>query len=514
MIPLKEEPKVNAAFCFSDEDAQLLLSCQAAIAQAGNTVIASAQHENLLAHYTRSMLAEINRSSSAVAIRRMPKTNDSLLEALNAQIASLNLSALQAKRVVKTREIWLYELPGPAQSDLLQVAANMVRQFKAAGISIIVHSRQARPDSPHLHKLAERLRAKHVVFQTPDEEQCRKLAASAKGSSEAGQVNQLIRSFGITLESDETATLESMPANTDLADLMQRAGQKLPASNIDSAASNANQSAVRAKTAKAKTAKVMTGPATDRPAKAPMLPRSVSNLRMLVSCGIACLLVVGLYLSPSFDAYATLTQAVNWGQAQLHSAQTNSAEVPNTEAAASDVLAQAAAKVALALPGLNSENTNTAEQTPVQTQQDAAPRNTQAIADEAMILAQRPTTTESTAANTAPANRQANASEASLMTLFPVATPQSSPRPQPTLAFPPGVYVQHASFRLPQSALIWKNNNNQLPGVKVAAKGQRFVTVSGPFVDREQASQYLVEFGINASPYFISGQALRAQAPI
>mgnify|MGYP007000258939 len=87
---------------------QLLLSCQATIAQAGNTVIASARHENLLAHYTRSMLAEINRSSSStVAIRRMPKTNDSLLETLNEHIATLNLSALQAKRVVKTREIWL-----------------------------------------------------------------------------------------------------------------------------------------------------------------------------------------------------------------------------------------------------------------------------------------------------------------------------------------------------------------------------------------------------------------------
>ena len=484
MIPLKEEPKVNAALCFSDEDAQLLLSCQATIAQAGNTVIASARHENLLAHYTRSMLAAINRSSSStVVIRRMPKTNDSLLETLNEHIATLNLSVLQAKRVVKTREIWIYELPGPAQADLLQVAANLVRQFKAAGISIIVHSRQARPDSPHLHKLAERLRAKHVAFQTPDEEQCRKLAASAKGSSEAGQVNQLIRSFGITLESDETADLESMRATTDLAELMQRAGQKLAVPKINSAASNANQYAASAKTAKTKSAKAETGPVNDRPTKAPVLPRGVSNLRMLVSSGIACLLVVGLYLSPSVDTHATFIQAVSWGQAQLqsvqmNSVQTNSVEAANIEAVASDVLP-------LTLPGFNAENTKAAEQIPVQTQQDAAPPIP-----------------------------QTNDSEASLMALFPVATPQLSSRQKPTPVFQPGVYVQHASFRLPQSALIWKNNNSQLPGVKVAAKGQRFVTVSGPFVDRDQASQYLAEFGINVSPYFISGDVLRAQAPI
>ena len=56
MIPLKEEPTINAALCFSEEDAQTLLRCQAALAHAGNVVIASARHENLLAHYTLSLI--------------------------------------------------------------------------------------------------------------------------------------------------------------------------------------------------------------------------------------------------------------------------------------------------------------------------------------------------------------------------------------------------------------------------------------------------------------------------
>jgi hypothetical protein len=137
MIPLKEEPTLNAALCFSEEDAQTLLGCQASLAHAGNVVIASARHENLLAHYTRTILAEINKASgfaeAKVAIRRMPKSSDGLLERLNAHLAAMDIAALQAKRIVKTREIWLYELPGPAQSELLQMAANMVRQFKAAG---------------------------------------------------------------------------------------------------------------------------------------------------------------------------------------------------------------------------------------------------------------------------------------------------------------------------------------------------------------------------------------------
>ena len=107
MIPLKEEPTINAALCFSEEDAHALLGCQASLAHAGNVVIASARQENLLAHYTRTVLAEINKASgfadAKVAIRRMPKSSDGLLERLNDQLAAMDVATLQAKRIVKTR---------------------------------------------------------------------------------------------------------------------------------------------------------------------------------------------------------------------------------------------------------------------------------------------------------------------------------------------------------------------------------------------------------------------------
>ena len=100
MIPLKEEPTINAALCFSEEDEQTLLRCQAALAHAGNVVIASARHENLLAHYTRTMLAEMNQASgfsdTKVAVKRMPKSSDGLLERLNEHLASMDIAALQS----------------------------------------------------------------------------------------------------------------------------------------------------------------------------------------------------------------------------------------------------------------------------------------------------------------------------------------------------------------------------------------------------------------------------------
>jgi hypothetical protein len=502
MIPLKEEPTLNAALCFSEEDAQTLLGCQASLAHAGNVVIASARHENLLAHYTRTILAEINKASgfaeAKVAIRRMPKSSDGLLERLNAHLAAMDIAALQAKRIVKTREIWLYELPGPAQSELLQMAANMVRQFKAAGIAIIVHSRQARPESPHLQKLAERLRAQHVVFQTPSEAQCQVLAETAKGRPEAGQIQQLIRSLGVTVEYDESANLSELPAASDLSKLMRRAEQMLPAREPAQALDSSATAAL---------------PSTNKKTlQAPKPPISgVSNTRVLACSGIACLLIVGLYFSPNADFFrwagsttsALTSNASAWLSEQVAAPQTTPAAIPKVQEDAQGELVSRV-NMPIAKPDLAAPQVAAA---------DEAEPNTP-LPNNAAISTQQP--------QTAAGPRVVDAEEG-LKALFPVVTPLvasnavnaagPAERPRPT-AFEPGVYVQHASFRLPQSALIWRNNNNQLPGVKVAVKADRFVTVSGPFVDRRQARDYLTQFGITAQPYFIEGGVLRNSGQI
>ena len=502
MIPLKEEPTINAALCFSEEDAQTLLRCQAALAHAGNVVIASARHENLLAHYTRTLLAEINQASgfsdAKVSIRKMPKSSDGLLERLNEHLASMDIAALQSRRIVKTREVWLYELPGPSQSELLQMAANMVRQFKAAGVSVIVHSRQARPDSPHLQKLAERLRAQHAVFQTPDEVQCKALAEVVKGRPEAGQVQQLIRSLGVTVEYDEAANLADMQVASSLSNLIQKAEQGLPLRPQ----AQAPVSTESAKPASISAQKV-------EPPKPPI--SGVSNTRILASSGIACLLIVGLYFTPNADFFRWVgsvssnlsSSAEDWFGSQMAMFET-----------ATDTQGPSAS--AINIPLQTPEKTDTQDARVDTAETGASTSTTRGQVDQAAIT-QGPELTPEV---------QAMDPEEGLKTLFPVAAPitsanvtqiptRSAPvEPAGAIAFEPGVYVQHASFRLPQSALIWRNNNNELPGVKVAAKGERFVTVSGPFVNRDQALDYLTQFGITAQPYFVDGGMLRGSGQI
>ena len=487
MIPLKEEPNVSSTLCFSDEDAEQLLSCQNTIVHAGNVLITAARHENLLAHYTRTMLAEINQSaSSTVAIRRMPKTREGLLDGLNEHLTSLDMASVETKRAVKTREIWLYELPGPAQSDLLQMAAKMIGQFTAAGVSIIVHSRQARPDSPHLQKLAERLRAKHVVFQAPNEEQCRRLSESAKGRPEAAQINQLIRSLGVSIEHEEAGALADLSSEPSLIQLMQKAEESLPV--VKKVPQRGQRPQPSPTPARAKTATV-------NPA-----PSGVSNARIVISSGIACMLIVGLYVSPNLDPYAALGKGVNWIQTKIFEATAFSAvteDQPVVARVIDPVSAQEAppkaAPIAAKVPAITDQSLVLLEPAAPVSAMDSEPP----LAQSTMTSSAKTESRSSTSAD----------AEEGLKALFPVAKPESP-------SVEPGIYVQHASFRLPQSAVIWKSNNSQLPGVKVAAKGERFVTVSGPFVDRRQAVQYLADFGVTARPYFIDSDMLSMQTRI
>ncbi len=486
MIPLKEEPTVNAALCFSDDDAEALASCQSHIALAGNVILASARHENLLAHYTRTLLAGLNEfADKSVAIRRMPKSSDGLLERLNEHLNSLDISALQTKRVVKTREIWLYELPGPAESELLQMAAKMVGQFKAAGVSIVVHSRQARPDSPHLQKLARRMRAKPVVFQTPTEEQCKALAEKARGCPESAQINQLIRSLGIRLESDEASEMAEINQPASLSALMQQAEKKLPTPNPvpkpkAPVSSEGMAAAVRA----------------DRPAS------GVSNTRIVVSSGIASALVMALYLSPGVDAFSAFDKGMAWFQSigAIQPEQKPADSVPATKA---PVIAITSNKTADGQAPAQKISVPVMLTTPPE---PAAIEISTEVADPSPAVV-TPLGAEDTVA--LPTDE-----EAGLKALFPVPLPAEAAQTPAEIstasnpAVESGVYIQHASFRLPQSAVIWKNNNGQIPGVKVFAKDERFVTVSGPFSDRGQATEYLAEFGITARPYFISANVL------
>ena len=66
------------------------------------------------------------------------------------------------------------------------------------------------------------------MFQALNEEQCRRLSESAKGRPEAAQINQPIRSLGVSIEHEEAGELADLSSEPSLIQLMQKAEESLP----------------------------------------------------------------------------------------------------------------------------------------------------------------------------------------------------------------------------------------------------------------------------------------------
>lgn len=441
MIPLKEEPTISNELLFNVGDTARLQECANIVLNSGKTLIMVAQHEMLLAHYTRTLLTQLSGSRAGkVTVRRMPKNSEAVLDGLNKRLAQVNLESFQAKKSTPLNELWLYELPNLRDTGLLEMTVKMISQFRATGISLIVHFRQVRPESAQIKKLAEKLRAQSVDFPQPSEEEAKALLERLAGRPELSQVSQLVDALGLSpgkkrQDGDVAAFPKGMGQSTAAA---------LAKRNV------ANQTAATLQLTKLRQARG----------------------RVVASSGIACLLIAAAYLGQDADLSGAASRIAQQIQS-LPISFSDDATAPDANSGAEvsapavDAEAQSQASLAPLLPAAQPSQDVEKKQLPI----------------------------------------VVNDPEKALKEIF-VTQPVTDVAPAVAPPVTDGVYVQHASFSLPQRAFIWRGNTPRLPGVRVFEKGDRYVVVSGPFLNREEARQHLVDYGINKTPFFISGATL------
>ena len=462
MISIKEEPILAEDLCFSPEDSDALDTCRRALANAGSVVITAAGNESLLAHYTRVLLSQMPGQNISgqrkLSVRRMPRDKDALLAALNRLLAELDFESVGAKKKLPTSEIWLYELPGPSDAELIVTTAKMIRQFKAAGVSIIVNSRQARPGSELLSKLSQRVRGTLVEFALPDKDSCIALAEKVVGTSDALQVSGLIKDLGYTTQKSQAASLSAFPQETpvDLS-TQQMFTQRKPVKATSQTPTKIS-------------------PTADLPS-----PRSIGGGSKKF------LLVGGVFVSVAmFGLYAVNEN--NWADMQSSASNLYADLAQNTEVVeVVSPVSETSTKPSVEEVKPIAASFSVGPPTLVSQEQTVASKSSEQMAALEESLAR---------------TLEPNDSEESLAELFLVTPPLPNAN---------AVYVQHASFRLSQGAYIWKNNAKRLSDAQIFSKGStdiRFAVVSGPFTDRLEAQQYLDNVGVTDKAYFILGDVL------
>ena len=144
MVPERKEPQINTTLCFGEEQSALVEKAVDQLSLSGRTIIVDSGHQAYTRYCLRAMLDQLARSSDQskgadpIKVRRVGQERDVIVSSLNSSVKDLELSSSHARSAVSTREVWIFENAQSSSADEAVFASNLIKQFKSAGISIII----------------------------------------------------------------------------------------------------------------------------------------------------------------------------------------------------------------------------------------------------------------------------------------------------------------------------------------------------------------------------------------
>ena len=458
MIPNRNKPEQPAVGDFTVEHEHARRQVARALQVGGSTVIVAADQPGLTAYYVARILEQLSALERNVApmIRKLPADRDSILQVLNERLANIDLANVAESSPGtkhRAREIWVYESLTSFNADGVCFGAKIIRQFQAAGISLLVSVTPGETNTAALKKLMHNCKAQRWDFAAPTQKQCDDAMTIAAGTSSFGAVQGVIRDMGMM------ANLQTPP---EVLDFPKAAAYAEPSIDTDLDV----RQLLKAQRKQNKSQRAQSVAAT---AQEPRKKRFV--LAQLVA-GMA---FIGFIVTLQFDLLPMTVDAEN---PVLDSAP---ASITDADTPVVDVItapAPVVETVSMDEPVVFAEalaSGDVSEQPVAEAVTSIVP----AVAEEAELMALF-----------AEPERAPNASEV-LLTSEPVAAlPPVKAEPKKAL----GVFVQHGSFAQLQGALVMQNNLPATLSTKVHIKGanpKRFVVLSGPFADRQMARDTL-----------------------
>jgi len=181
--PLEASADIAA---FNDKDARYVQAAAGRLRKPGDCVVIESQHLSLRDHYIKQILSISFNRNPELTIQRCGKERDWMIARLNKAIESAG-QGIKASQVDPVGEIWVLELSGTEDFELLKLGHTLANQFPAAGICLLVSCSQVLADYPQFSRYSERLGIPMWRFGMPDDDSMR---AFLNRESEHGAVNQ------------------------------------------------------------------------------------------------------------------------------------------------------------------------------------------------------------------------------------------------------------------------------------------------------------------------------------
>ena len=472
MIPNRNKPEQPGVGDFTVEHEHARRQVARALQLGGSTVIVAADQPGLTAYYVARILEQLSalERNLAPTIRKLPADRDSILQVLNERLANIDLANVAESSPGtkhRAREIWVYESLTSFNADGVCFGAKIIRQFQAAGISLLVSVTPGETNAAALKKLMHNCKAQRWDFAAPSQKQCDDAMTIAAGTSSFGAVQGVIRDMGMM------ANLQTPP---EVLDFPKTAAYAEPSMDTDLDV----RQLLKAQRKQNKSQRAQSVAATTQE------PRKKRFVLAQLVAGIA---FIGFVVTLQFDLLPVTVDTEN----------------PVLDAAPVSI--------------------TDADKPVVDVITVPTPVVETVSMDEPVVFAQALPSVdgiEQPVAETITSIVPAVAEEAELMALFaePEPAPNANevlPMSEPVAALPPvkaepnkalGVFVQHGSFAQLQGALVMQNNLPTTLSTKVHIKGanpKRFVVLSGPFADRQMARDTLAS---GSDAFLVPAQAV------
>ena len=494
MIPERKEPQINTTLCFGEEQSALVEKAVDQLSLSGRTIIVDSGHQAYTRYCLRAMLDELARSSDQskgadpIKVRRVGQERDVIVSSLNSSVKDLELSSSHARSAVSTREVWIFENTQSSSAEEAVFASNLIKQFKSAGISIIITGRSVGAGQVNVERLAEQTKGMPFIFDLPELEESRELFQQAKLMGNGPEYAALMKEIGLPVEKNTNPAIVAFSevAASDNEQTFDRDYQEL----VSPISENSELAGFN------------------------LVAKINKKFVYVAGCIVLSMALASIPMVFDFDKSVEwfsgliLPSMPDWYQASDEAMDTAGAKdlVAGAESISEAVDVDNLVIEPLILPKILSRD-DVLSNTVVVIDNDAMP-NKPGIVESELISSDglsRPSFSNDLVPLVATKPLTQTNSVASNEKKEPAGIDE------PVSMIVDQWFVQHASFRAPQRAFLWKRNQRLDEELRVYSKGEnnpRFVVVSGPFKSRDLAKQYLAANNMGNDKFFVKGDKL------
>ena len=173
----REKVLKYASFC--DHDDQMIDAIVERLRGPGSTAAITSDKYSLSDHYVREIVSNVFLDPRLGNIRRGPIDRESVVERINQNLND-NKNFNKSAPNKGLRELWIYNANASGDLTSISLAAGLISQFKASGISILVSCSNIVLRTPDFSKWTKKARLNLWKFDLPDNDMKSMFVANAR----------------------------------------------------------------------------------------------------------------------------------------------------------------------------------------------------------------------------------------------------------------------------------------------------------------------------------------------